>query len=967
MNGTQIGRAALLVAACLSTVASAAPGDLDRSFGRDGVQITNFGWDEFNGGLGRAMVRQPDGKIVVAGRGADERAEAYALARFLPDGSVDPSFGDHGRVVMLVGEPPLLEGGLYAIARQPDGKLVATGPTQTPDFAIEAAVLRFHPDGTLDRGFGTDGIARVSLPEWAEPRAIAIQTDGKIVVAGSSGLPQPFVARLRLDGSVDAGFGSGGITTLPFEAAATAVAIQRDGRLLVAGYESTDSMNTFVARLSTDGVFDVDFGFVRGPTKSQANAVLEQSDGRVVVAGRTYGGSNSGMLFLRYEATGAPDVGFGANGVVSPSTGSPHGEATALLELADGKLLAAGLTTGGAAAVRLLADGSLDPEFGTGSVGVANDGDAYAIVEQADGHIVLAGQSDSKLMVAALDPDGVPDQTFGDGGTTRASVSSRYDTLNDLLVQHDGKLVAVGRTADDVVGDLAIARYLANGAPDTSFGSGGRVVLDLGDDTETAVGVVEQPGGKLVVGGWSGETSWVLLRFDSDGSLDPTFGTGGIVRITVPKWSNSERLLQQTDGKLVLAGDLESDVGLVRHHADGTLDTTFGAGGTLTVPGLGYVGSILQQNDGKLVVGGNDGPWWGTTFGAARHHANGTLDTSFDRDGRVFLHESSASWGMFRGLTQRADGRLLGVGGDALIRLSATGQRERLTLDPISNEAVLELPDGHILTAGGTSLPVYELQSDFALVRHAADGAIDTTFGDDGRVLTKVGGYHSWINTLRPYGTGTVVAAGVRGSDFAIARYVVGTCGNGVIVPDTECDDGDPCTRDVCTASGCVNTRAPRLQCASAGRSQLKMKNGPDDARDQLVWKWSRGDATSTAILGDPTDDTDYDVCLYTGDGASAFGVPAGTGWQRSGSQGYRFRSMPGSTSAATSVLVKSGTSGKAKAYVKAGGTALPDGLLPVASFPLTIQVVNDEGLCVGAVYEAAKRNDGQQLWAQTP
>lgn len=258
-------------------------GKLDTSFGSDGIVTTPMG--SFNEAGIQSVAVQADGKIVVAGycKGIGGNID-IALARYNPDGTLDASFDGDGKAITSIGS----DSAAMSVAIQSNGKIVVvgyTGPGGSHDFVI----LRYNPDGSLDPSFGGSGIVTTSFsPGNDEAMSVAVQSDGKLVVAGSDGAAFQ-VARYLPNGNLDAGFGNGGAaTTFPGQnVTAFGVAIQPDGRIVVAG----GSASTVLARYIFDGKLDSTFdgdGIVItevGPLNDQAHALAIQPDGHIVVGG----------------------------------------------------------------------------------------------------------------------------------------------------------------------------------------------------------------------------------------------------------------------------------------------------------------------------------------------------------------------------------------------------------------------------------------------------------------------------------------------------------------------------------------------------------------------------------------------------------------------------------------------------------------------------------------------------------
>jgi uncharacterized delta-60 repeat protein len=381
--------------------AQAVPGNLDPSFGSDGVAATRIGGSSDAQGL----VLQPDGKIVEAGWSLDGSNGVFALARYGADGSLDRQFGSNGTTTTAWGTHSQAR----ALALQPDGKIVVAGQIF---YQAKFALARYRPDGSLDPSFAADGKQVFPIGEASGAAAVAVQPDGKIVVAGyssnaaSSALA---LARLKPNGLPDPGFGTDGImtTAIGTHSAAEALVLQPDGKLVVAGFSDVGGgfTRTTLVRYGAGGSLDAGFGsggiatLAGSPNNADAHALALQPDGKIVVAGND---SGRGLLLARYTSNGVLDQSFGSGGrVLTRLDGST--EATAVAVQLDGKLVVAGRTRDGAvstyALARYDAAGSLDPSFGRGGVVVTRlaplpkvvSGTAAGVVVQADGKIVVGG------------------------------------------------------------------------------------------------------------------------------------------------------------------------------------------------------------------------------------------------------------------------------------------------------------------------------------------------------------------------------------------------------------------------------------------------------------------------------------------------------------------------------------------------------------------------------------------------
>jgi uncharacterized delta-60 repeat protein len=422
----RLGLVALLVLAAAS--ARAAPQST-------GAVTTTFGLKSDD--VGQALLIQPNGRIVVAGyrsSGGDE--SDFAFARYRADGTLDPSFGAGGKVTLPFGFA-------NAAALQPDGRIVAAGgvPVSRPDF--DFALARFHADGTVDERFGAGGKVTTSFGPTADlVQAVAVQPDGKIVAAGSSGFPQLrndvfALARYNADGTLDAGFGAVGKVTTSFGSPGDdtihALALQPDGKIVAAGSNFVaareGSSDFAVARYNADGRLDQTFGSggkvttTFGTASDFGNAVLLQPDGKIVVAGYSFQGriGPSAFALARYNSDGTLDQGFGTGGRVTSDLG-PASSAWAVALQPDGKIVAAGNGTGTFALARYNRDGSLDPSFGTGGkvstpVPAGDDAAVQAVAVQPDGTVAAAGWTSTctyqDFALVRYRSDGSEDAGFG--------------------------------------------------------------------------------------------------------------------------------------------------------------------------------------------------------------------------------------------------------------------------------------------------------------------------------------------------------------------------------------------------------------------------------------------------------------------------------------------------------------------------------------------------------------------------
>jgi uncharacterized delta-60 repeat protein len=412
-------------------------------------------------------------------------------------------------------------------------------------------------------------------------------------------------------------------------------------------------------------------------------------------------------------------------------------------------LLALGVVTSLSASAQA-APGDLDPSFGSGGL-VTTDFDgrgdfSLAVALQPDGKIVSAGNSSATgvfsvaFALARHNPDGTLDTTFGSDGKVLTSFGGSLSAAADVAIQPDGRIVAVGIAN----GDFGVARYNSDGSLDSGFGSGGLVTTDFGG-FDQANGVALQSDGKIVVVGIL-QAAIGLARYNPDGSLDPTFGSGGkVITDATALPDDGFDVAVTSAGKIVVGGGATfgaSDFLVVRYNADGSPDSSFGSGGIVTTDfgGADTAFGIALTSDGKITAAGvmrAAAPGSPGDFALARYNADGSLDSSF------------------------------GTGGMMLTDFSSS--------DDTGNGLVIQ-PGGSITVAGitGTSTT----GTSFAVARYTAAGALDTSFGSGGKATASFGNQINNAFDIAAQPDGKLVVAGGTAdftrniTDFALARFL---------------------------------------------------------------------------------------------------------------------------------------------------------------------------------------------------
>ncbi len=409
-------------------------------------------------------------------------------------GSLDRSFGHNGRVVtdFFHSRDQAMDAGI-----QGGGRIVVAGRATDPEITRSPlpALARYRRDGHLDRSFGNNGLALLRSWEAGEVDALAIQDDGRIVVAGrSTGGVGWVLARFRQNGKIDRSFGDNGSVhnALPgknLAIQAKDLAIQSDGKIVAVGVAVDRDGNDYlaIARYGRDGSLDSSFGD-EGSVVTQFGqdtyvlgyGVAIQEDGRIVVSGEV---GNSWIL-ARFLPDGSLDTGFGNDAGVQHTDPVSVGRALDVAIQPDGKILAAGVDFGG--------------EIGS-----------------------------ARFALARYLPDGSPDLSFGEDGAARTAFERGVpsDYANAMALRPDGKIVVAGtarfRFGTPHPARFALARYRADGSLDPSFAGDGKEITGFRPSAtrrhrDVGEALAIQANGRIVVAGYTenlGGKDWALARF----------------------------------------------------------------------------------------------------------------------------------------------------------------------------------------------------------------------------------------------------------------------------------------------------------------------------------------------------------------------------------------------------------------------------------------------------------------------
>lgn len=403
------------------------------------------------------------------------------------------------------------------------------------------------------------GVVRASIGKKIDNAyGIAVQPDGKILVAGASfnGKDQDAVLlRFFPDGTLDTRFGFGGVATYDSKKGddkAYSLAVWWDGRIFLSGETSNGKDSDFALwRFSSDGKLDRKYG-VNGVARADfgkgddvALSMVLQPDGKIILGGTALGKDDKDFAMAKFIREGAPDISFGQNGMMITS----------------------------------LQDIQARP----------GDESGYGIITLPDGRIIQVGSSEiggqSVMSLLRYFGDGRLDKKFGKKGAVFPSFPGMQTFAYGTALDSQQRLVVIGSVKKDNKRDLVILRILSNGDIDTEFGDYGKTVIPLPGTANVLYGIAFDDKKRIVVGGGIGSADrmeLVTARLTEQGKIDTTFGHNGVLTFSDGKYDVAFSVGVQPDGKILSAGVTKQgevfQVALLKLLADGQLDPYFGVG-----------------------------------------------------------------------------------------------------------------------------------------------------------------------------------------------------------------------------------------------------------------------------------------------------------------------------------------------------------------------------------------------------
>lgn len=805
----------LLISLIINATNAQVSGDLDTTFGTNGKVNTNFGQGDFTI---NSQVIQPDGKILLCGQIENSSVFYGFIIRLNADGSLDTSFNTTGKAINQFID------GFDKISLQADGKIVVGGHQNS-----DVALARYNSNGTLDTTFDTDGMvySTTNATSYRGFVDLDLQTDGKIVVLSEfySGSQDYRVLRYTSNGALDTTFGNNGSTTTDIGNVEfpKSIVIQADGKILVGGTTYGSSFeNPFLARYSTTGLLDNTFNSngkriytLTGATYNKMSNLAVQADGKILFYCKSTISSSPKILLVRLNSNSAFDTTFDTDGIAIATSPANFNGAKAKLRIQDDGKYTLFTTTQSTVnnasnndilGMRFNTSGTLDTTFDTDGIltlAYFSLNDNFGDFNCVGSSIILSGNTQEtvlagKIAVAKLTSTASFDTTFDTDGKLFFTFSyGGGDITNTSEIQSDGKIIVAGKSYFNYKEFYTVARYNSNGSIDTTFGTNGLVIINS-QNYDTVNDIAIDANGKIIVAG--GNTYAVLLRLNSNGSLDTTFGTNGFASFT-SGFSSVYDVKVLSNGKILVAGYDSYTIGtsysanylLARLNSNGTLDSTFGTNGISNLGSTTADQEVLYkievQPDGKIVAAGTINNGSDLDIVVYRYNSNGTFDTTFNGNGSTTL--SSSGYDRPNGLAIQSDGKILVLGyvNDApkIARFTSNGSTDTsfdsdgivdLNINDMTYANALKLTSDQKIFVTG-ELDISNVDADFSTLKFNSNGSLDTDFANSGKLTTNFySDYDEATSILITSDNKLIICGNVFSTinnsfDFGLAKYYI--------------------------------------------------------------------------------------------------------------------------------------------------------------------------------------------------
>ncbi|WP_432672048.1 T9SS type A sorting domain-containing protein [Flavobacterium sp. SM2513] len=604
----------------------------DTAFGNNGSITTDIGDTEF----AKTIAIHSDGKFIVGGTTVSDAPSTFSIfvARYNSSGTLDASFNSNGKKVVATS----VFNDFLNVALQEDGKILF-GYTSYVSSSPKLKLIRLNTNGNYDTTYGTSGVATFTAPTnfGNGSKKFKIQADGKVFVFVNSSTivnnasnNNLLMMRINTNATLDTSFNGSGFQEFSFftnnDTGSDFSLV--DNQIIVSGNtEETLVLNKIgVAKFNSSGSLDLSFGTdgkslyyfpYEGYDESKCSTI--QADGKIIVAGTSHVNQNSILSVVRYHADGSIDTSFGTNGIFKLNT-QIYDAVNSVKVDGNGRILLA--TDLNATVIRLNSNGTLDGSFGVS--GFATITTAFSstadIKVLADNSILVAGRvvstvnnvSSFNFMLAKLDANGILVPTFGSNGITTINATPNYDELLLVDTQADGKIVTVGTFVNaNNDSQIVIFRTNANGVLDTTFNTSGIFVIGIPSSADIPKGLQIQADGKILMANtYNDGSNTLLFRVNTDGTLDTSFDTDGVIYFDT-NLINTIEALKILDNQQIVAvgasGNASTNFTVLKLNSNGALDTTFGTNGVVNSDfndDYAFASGIVLSNDNNIIVSG---------------------------------------------------------------------------------------------------------------------------------------------------------------------------------------------------------------------------------------------------------------------------------------------------------------------------------------------------------------------------